>query len=172
MRFSTQDYWSGLPFPSLGIFPTEGSTPGLLRHGQVLYHLSHQGGPLPLQVPHNSLPFTALVSLLLLKLSGHTPAFGPLPLFTSAWNVLLGIHSQALIHPLTFPSSTVTSSERLFSTTFPKTSTQLKESACRTSLVVQWLRLCTPNAGNLSSIPGQGARSYMLQLNKDLGCLN
>ena len=33
-----------------------------------------------------------------------------------------------------------------------------------TSLVVQWLRLCTPNAGGLGSIPGQGARSHMQQL--------
>ena len=34
-----------------------------------------------------------------------------------------------------------------------------------TSLGVQWLRLCTPNAGVLNSIPGQGTRSYMPQLN-------
>ena len=33
-----------------------------------------------------------------------------------------------------------------------------------TSLVVQWLRLCAPNAGGLGSIPGQGARSHMQQL--------
>ena len=33
-----------------------------------------------------------------------------------------------------------------------------------TSLVVQWLRLCTPNAGGPGSIPGGGTRSYMLQL--------
>ena len=33
-----------------------------------------------------------------------------------------------------------------------------------TSLVVQWLRLCTSNAGGPGSIPGQGTRSYMLQL--------
>ena len=33
-----------------------------------------------------------------------------------------------------------------------------------TSLLVQWLRLCAPNAGDLGSIPGQGTRSYMLQL--------
>ena len=33
-----------------------------------------------------------------------------------------------------------------------------------TSLVVQWLRLCAPNAGGLSSIPGQGTRSHMLQV--------
>ena len=30
--------------------------------------------------------------------------------------------------------------------------------------VVQWLRLCTPNAGGPGSIPGQGIRSHMLQL--------
>ena len=29
------------------------------------------------------------------------------------------------------------------------------------SLVVQWLRLHAPNAGGLSSIPGQGTRSHM-----------
>ena len=30
-----------------------------------------------------------------------------------------------------------------------------------TSLVVQWLRLRAPNAGDLGSIPGQGTRSHM-----------
>ena len=34
----------------------------------------------------------------------------------------------------------------------------------RTSLVVQWLRLCALNAGGLGLIPGQGTRSHMLQL--------
>ena len=33
-----------------------------------------------------------------------------------------------------------------------------------TSLVVQWLRLHAPNAGVPGSIPGQAARSFMLQL--------
>ena len=33
-----------------------------------------------------------------------------------------------------------------------------------TSLVVQWLRLCAPNAGGLGSIPGQGTRSCRSQL--------
>ncbi|TEA34858.1 hypothetical protein DBR06_SOUSAS4310039, partial [Sousa chinensis] len=32
------------------------------------------------------------------------------------------------------------------------------------SLVVQWLRLCTPNAGGPGSIPGQRTRSHMPQL--------
>ena len=50
MEFSRQEYWSGLPFPSPGIFLTQGSNPGLLHCRQLLYHLSHQGSP--------SLPFT------------------------------------------------------------------------------------------------------------------
>ena len=33
-----------------------------------------------------------------------------------------------------------------------------------TSLVLQWLRLGAPNVGGLGSIPGQGTRSHMLQL--------
>ena len=33
-----------------------------------------------------------------------------------------------------------------------------------TSLVVQWLRLHASNSGGSGSIPGQGTRSYMLQL--------
>ena len=37
-----------------------------------------------------------------------------------------------------------------------------------TSLVVQWLRLCTPNAGGLGSIPGQGSRSHMRAAAKGL----
>ena len=40
MEFSRQEYWSGLPFPSPGIFPTQGSNPGLLHIRQTLYHLS------------------------------------------------------------------------------------------------------------------------------------
>ena len=34
----------------------------------------------------------------------------------------------------------------------------------RTALVVQWLRLCVPNAGLPGLIPGQGIRSHMAQL--------
>ena len=32
-----------------------------------------------------------------------------------------------------------------------------------TSLVIQWLKLCAPNAGGLSLITGQGTRSCMPQ---------
>ena len=43
MEFSRQEYWSGLPFPSPGIFLTQGSNPGLLHYWRSLYCLSHQG---------------------------------------------------------------------------------------------------------------------------------
>ena len=33
-----------------GIFPTQGSNPGLLHCRQTLYHLSHQGTPYNLEV--------------------------------------------------------------------------------------------------------------------------
>ena len=33
-----------------------------------------------------------------------------------------------------------------------------------TSVVVQWLRLCTPNAQGQGLIPGQGTRSHRLPL--------
>ena len=41
--FSRQEYWSRLPFPFPGNFPTQGSNPGLPHCRQTLYHLSHQG---------------------------------------------------------------------------------------------------------------------------------
>ena len=48
MGFSRQEYWSGVPLPregsnSLlqGIFPTQGSNPGLLHCRRILYSLSH-----------------------------------------------------------------------------------------------------------------------------------
>ena len=45
VEFSRQAYWSGLPFPSPGIFPTQGLNLGLLHCRRILYHLSHQGNP-------------------------------------------------------------------------------------------------------------------------------
>ena len=37
-EFSRQEYWSGLPFPSPGIFPTQGSNLCLLHCRQLLHH--------------------------------------------------------------------------------------------------------------------------------------
>ena len=42
MGFPWQEYWSGQPFPSPGVFPTQESNPGLLHCRQILYRLSHQ----------------------------------------------------------------------------------------------------------------------------------
>ena len=42
-EFSRPEYWSGQPFPSPGIFPTQGSNPGLPHCRGILYQLSHKG---------------------------------------------------------------------------------------------------------------------------------
>ena len=42
MEFSSQESWSGLPFPSL----EDLLEPGLPHCRQTIYHLSHQGSPL------------------------------------------------------------------------------------------------------------------------------
>ena len=36
MEFPMQEYWSGLPFPSPGYFPTQGSNQGLLHFRKIL----------------------------------------------------------------------------------------------------------------------------------------
>ena len=48
MGFSRQELWGGLPFPTPGIFPTQGSNPRhfhLLHWQWVLYHCRHLGSP-------------------------------------------------------------------------------------------------------------------------------
>ena len=45
MGFSRQEYWSGQPFSSPGIFPTQGLNPDRPHCRQMLYHLTHQGIP-------------------------------------------------------------------------------------------------------------------------------
>jgi len=45
MGFSRQEYWSGLPFPSPGIFQTQELNLGLLHCRQILYRLSYEGSP-------------------------------------------------------------------------------------------------------------------------------
>ena len=45
MKFSRQEYWSRLPFPSPGDLPDPGVEPESLHCRQTLYHLSHQGNP-------------------------------------------------------------------------------------------------------------------------------
>ena len=46
IEFSRQECWSRLPFPSPGVFPTQGSNSGLPHCRYILYHLSYQGSPI------------------------------------------------------------------------------------------------------------------------------
>ena len=41
IEFSRQEYWSGLPFPSLGDLSDPGIEPSFLLCRQILDHLSH-----------------------------------------------------------------------------------------------------------------------------------
>ena len=43
MEFSRPEYWSGQPFPSPGIFPTQGLNPALPHCRWIFYQLSHKG---------------------------------------------------------------------------------------------------------------------------------
>ena len=43
MEFSRPEFWSGYLSLLQGIFPTQGSNPGLLHYRQMLYQLSYQG---------------------------------------------------------------------------------------------------------------------------------
>ena len=45
MGFSRQEYWSGLPCPPSGTFPTLRSNPRLPHCRRILYCLSHKGSP-------------------------------------------------------------------------------------------------------------------------------
>ena len=45
MEFSTQEYWSGEPFPSPGDLPKPGIESRSPALWQILYHLNHQGSP-------------------------------------------------------------------------------------------------------------------------------
>ena len=47
MGFPRQEYWSGLPFPSPGIFPTQGSNQGLLALQADSLPSEPQGSPSP-----------------------------------------------------------------------------------------------------------------------------
>ena len=47
MEFFRQEYCSGSHSLLQGIFPTQGLNPGFLHCRRILYHLSHQGSPIP-----------------------------------------------------------------------------------------------------------------------------
>ena len=91
MEFSRPEYWSGYPFPSPvdlpnpGIFPAQGSNPGLLHCRSILHQLSHKGNLRILEWvtypfssgssrPRNRLGFPALQANSLLTIRVSLPA--------------------------------------------------------------------------------------------------
>ena len=60
MEFFRPEYWSTQPFPSPGIFPTQGLNPGLPHCRWIPYQPSHKGSPLSVDTPGNLLDFTVL----------------------------------------------------------------------------------------------------------------
>ena len=108
MGFSRPEYWSGLPFPSPGDLPTQGSNPGLPHCRQMLYPLSHQGnliGNTPVQykklikfLSDPLLSFSMASTLIQTIISGEWPDwsshinFCPLPNLYSASNTTERLH--------------------------------------------------------------------------------
>ena len=63
MEFSRQEYWSGLSFPSPGIFPTQGSNLGLLNYRQILGCMLDQNLLLPFGIVEFVLGYRTVVFL-------------------------------------------------------------------------------------------------------------
>ena len=76
MEFFRQEYWSGLPCPSPGIFPIQESNPGLLYCRQILYHLSHQGSPSKIKMALRKLNSTNNPVILKVDFSYYTENMG------------------------------------------------------------------------------------------------
>ena len=78
MEFSRSEYWSGYQYPLLqGIFPTQGSNPGLSHCREILYQLSHQGSPRILKWV--AYPFSRGSPLLRIKLGSPSLQADSLP---------------------------------------------------------------------------------------------
>ena len=86
------------------------------------------------------------------------------------WASLLWGHCSFLLssaaHRVLFvPSKNLPPQSRVSSVKEDPAQSKKKKSLIQgTSLMVQWLRLCAPNAGGLGSIPDQGTRPHLLQL--------
>ena len=72
MGFRRQEYWSGWPFPSPGIFPTQGWNPCLLRWQAASLPLSHLGGRagrvIPAQLECVRAGFIGIIKIKMIKM--------------------------------------------------------------------------------------------------------
>ena len=116
MEFSNPEHWVGSLSLLQGIFPTQGSNPGLPHYRQFLYHLSHQGSTLlavnSLLCPHNN----QFESFSLLKFSSRLYLTSQ-SLNHTKWNLLI------LFFPVLFVSYSTSLLQMYFSfLTFPNLS--------------------------------------------------
>ena len=148
-----------------GIFPTQGSNPGLLHCRQILYCLRHQGSPMNCcinktdynpQHLYNLTMAATNVTRLLLWLGDQFPAdqHG-----NHHWSDFWNHSPSAEWHAAGLLSVSVHHGQLVWNGV--RSLSRLME--YRTFLVVQWLRLCTPSAGGPGSIPDQGTRSCLPQ---------
>ena len=111
--FSRPEYWSGWPFPFQGIFPTQGSNPGLRRGRRIPSRLSHQGSsdfqrsPVLLVYPG---PLTCSASQPLPGKRKKVKSLGCVRLFATPWTIAyqaplsMGLPRQEYWNGLPFPS--------------------------------------------------------------------
>ena len=102
--FSRQEYWSGLPLPSPGVFLTRGLNLGLQHCRQILYYLSHQGSP---EIQSDLLVNVQVIDFLV-NASRRVPLQNILgrlcliwflwPLVNKSWNLrMYGVHACMLL---------------------------------------------------------------------------
>ena len=150
----------GCLFLLQGIFLTQELNPGLLHYRQILYHLSHQGtwegsvvrgGYKRVRCGYLWWRKCCLdyvrVSILAVTLFCKMLPRG------RNWGRVCGRYYNCLKFLTTTCESTIISKK--FNSNYKIRGT---------TLVVQWLRLRTPNAGSQGSMPGLGARSHLPQL--------
>ena len=90
MEFSSQEYWSGLPFPTPGDLPITGIKPKLLHYGQILYYLCHQESSMDSYLK-NQLPLGRFISV-------HTFSLYILFQFTFTHSLISHIHTHMHTH--------------------------------------------------------------------------
>ena len=153
--------------------PTPPSSSSLSAYGSVSYLIAHSGA---LRGNFHTLPVIYLPSRLCICILYFLTSYTE-ELHTSHSNVnpspwaldfIPLAHSRALPLRLLPVSPTLlilfSFMQTCFSPHLKKREGEKEIFALETSLVVQWLRLCAPNAGGPVLIPGWGTRSCMPQL--------
>ena len=173
MGVSRQEYWSGLPFPSLEDLPNPGIEPASLASPALagefftncaIWEAQHIYFPPDKWVGKKSCQ----------RISGKVN--GVMHGNVSAWN---RVQFRNSIHFCWFPHCRLWETkmkaswrQKLTAKELPLISgKKIKKIRGRDFPVVQWLRLYAPKAGAWGSIPGQGTRSHIPQL-KDPVCFN